>query len=81
MLRLIKCTYGNRRPDAFGNVHSLLDDRGLHQYRDPGNYRGTHRRQDAVAYWPLMALLYHTPVRRFFRWIETDYRAARSEEV
>lgn len=43
MLALIPFTFGNRRPDIFGNVHTRLTDRGWPVLRDPGPYRGRHR--------------------------------------
>ena len=44
MLALIPFTFGNRRPDVWGNVHSRWDDRGRIVYRNavPG-YVGRHR--------------------------------------
>lgn len=44
MLALIPWTFGNRRTDVFGNVHTRHDDRGLTVLRCPGRYQGRHRR-------------------------------------
>lgn len=43
MLALIPFTFGNRRPDIFGNVHNRYDDQARIVIRDPGDYRGIHR--------------------------------------
>lgn len=43
MLNLLPLTFGNRRPDAHGNVHSRHDDRAT-VIRHPGSYAGRHRR-------------------------------------
>ncbi len=40
---LIPFGFGNRCPDAFGNVHTRFDDKGLTVFRDPHGYRGRHR--------------------------------------
>lgn len=42
-LLLVPATFGNRPPDAFGNVHSARDHRGLTVFRNPGRYVGRHR--------------------------------------
>ena len=44
MLALIPWTFGNRRTDVFGNVHTRYDHRGLPVFRWPGRYIGRHRR-------------------------------------
>jgi hypothetical protein len=44
VLALIPRTFGNRRADAFGNVHVLVTPEGLPVFRWPGRYRGRHRR-------------------------------------
>lgn len=36
--------FGNRRCDAFGNVHTAVDRRGMTVFRNPGRYQGRHRR-------------------------------------
>lgn len=43
MLPLIPWTFGNRRPDIFGNVHVRWNRHGRPKFRDPGNYVGRHR--------------------------------------
>lgn len=44
MPSLIPFGFGNRTPDAFGNVHVRRDTRGLPVFRDPGSsYVGRHR--------------------------------------
>lgn len=58
MLALIPFTFGNRQPDIFGNVHTARDDRGRTVFRDPGDYRGSHR-----AVQPLIL-----PLRLLARW-------------
>jgi hypothetical protein len=55
MLRLLTETYGNRCPDAFGNVHVARDDLGRTAFRHPGNYVGRHRQEPLPR--PLGALL------------------------
>ena len=54
MLALIPQTYGNRRPDTFGNVHVLTDGWGKMVFRHPGDYVGRHRRPESP--WPLPLL-------------------------
>lgn len=43
-LLLVPQTHGNRPPDAFGNLHTAVDHRGLTRFRHPGRYHGRHRR-------------------------------------
>lgn len=50
---LIPTGHGNRWVDAFGNTHVKLHDRGGAVVRDPGGYRGRHRRPQLN---PLMRL-------------------------
>lgn len=57
MLNLLPLTYGNRRPDAYGNVHILWDDHGLPVFRDPGDYTGSHRAGQPNALLRLLARL------------------------
>ena len=44
MPSLIQTGYGNRWVDAFGNTHVRLHPRGGTVVRNPGGYRGRHRR-------------------------------------
>lgn len=44
MLALIPPGFGNRRADVFGNAHVLVTPEGLPVLRNPGRYRGRHRR-------------------------------------
>lgn len=43
-LLLVPQNHGNRPVDAFGNVHTAHDHRGLTILRHPGRYTGRHRR-------------------------------------
>lgn len=70
-----------RYPDAFGNVHVARDQRGLAELRNPGSYRGKHRRTDALGMWPVKAVLYAAALNRFLRWAEQDFQIAQSEEI
>lgn len=70
-----------RYPDAFGNVHVARDERGLTELRNPGSYRGKHRRIDALGTWPMKTVLYVAALNRFLRWAEHDFRRAQSEEI
>lgn len=47
MLTLLPLTFGNRRPDAEGNVHVRRDVRGT-VITDSGDYVGRHRKQEPV---------------------------------
>ena len=51
MPALIPFTFGNRRVDIFGNVHNRYDDRLRVVLRDPGRYRGRHRRVGPPNRW------------------------------
>lgn len=56
MLALIPTGFGNRRCDAFGNVHVLVTAEGLPVFRRPPRcYVGRHRRPDPE--WLLQPLL------------------------
>lgn len=57
MLPLIPWTFGNRHPDAFGNVHIRWDDHGLPVFRDPGDYAGRHRAHTVPVLLRLLARL------------------------
>ena len=70
-----------RQPDAFGNLHVARDDRGLSELRNPGSYRGKHRRTDALSQWPMKTVLYAVVLDRFFRWAEKDFRYPQPEEI
>jgi hypothetical protein len=54
MLALIPWTFGNRRPDVFGNVHVAYDYRGMTKIHNPGIYTGRHRATEVP--WPLRVL-------------------------
>lgn len=57
MFPLTSCTFGNRRPDVFGNVHIRWDDRGRPVFRNPGKYSGRHRTYAIPASLRLLAKL------------------------
>ena len=70
-----------RHPDAFGNRHVARNEGGLAELRNPGSYRGKHRRTDALGRWPMKAVLYTVVLDRFLRWAEEDFHRAHSQEI
>ena len=54
---------------------------GLAELRNPGSYRGKHRRIDALGRWPMKAVLYTVVLDRFLRWAEEDFHRAHSQEI
>lgn len=46
MLALIPFTFGNRRPDCWGNVHCAWDDNGRLVIKHKPPYIGRHRDDD-----------------------------------